>query len=343
MKAAVSVGAAILVASLCLAGFNSLRSEEADNRDDAPANVAPPPVLAVPLAKAKEAQKLEGIATVLNPDNLLQLDADIRSATVAENFSRGQLERFRASTMLSKQMVESAVRQEGIDSSILRLAVTRLQQTWGDKAPFLNVDTRQALMTDIANGSRAILRLDFSDTANGFPQNVRVVPLRGGQETKVDTMWAAPSGNLAMPGVSYFGIINAGPGLRAGDRARVIADNPDGSAGVVVPSAAIVVYAGKSWCYVKSGSEKYERREVSLDAPVEEGFLVKSGFEAGTRVVIKGASILLAREATPGSLDDDDDAGGSGGEAQAPAGATKKPAAPSPMAQNHTAPRADPD
>jgi hypothetical protein len=270
----------------------------------------------------------------------LQLDADIRSATVAENFSHGQLERFRASTMLSKQMVESAVRQEGIDSSVLKLAVTRLQQTWGDKAPFLNLNTRQALMTEIVNGSRAILRLDFSDTADGLPQNVRVVPLRGGQETKVDTMWAAPSGNLAMPGVSFFGLFDAGPGLRAGDRARVIADNPDGPAGVVVPSSAIVVYAGKSWCYVKIGPDKYERREVSLDAPVEEGFLVESGFEAGTRVVVKGASILLAREATPGSFDDDDDAGGDG---QAPAGASKQPAPPSPIAQNHTAPHADPD
>jgi hypothetical protein len=301
--------------------------------------VLPPPVLAVPLARAKEAQKLEGIAIVLNPDGLLQLDADIRSATVAVNFSRGQLDRFKASTMLSKQTIENAVRQEGIDSSILRLAVTRLEQTWGDKAPFLSVESRQALMANIANGSQAILRLDFSDTAEGTPQNVRVMPLRGGPETKVDEMWSAPSGSLAMPGISFFGLIKAGPGLRAGDRARVIADNPDGAVGVVIPSAAVVVYAGKSWCYVKTAPEKYERREVSLDAPVEEGFLVKSGFEAGTRVVIKGASILLAREATPGSLDDDDD----GGEVQAPAASNKKPGTPLPVAQNHTAPRTDPD
>jgi hypothetical protein len=341
VTAATSVCAAILIASLLLCGRNALHSEEVNGRDNAAENVSAPPVLVVPLVKSKETQKLQGIATVLNSDGLLQLDADIRSATVAENFSRGQLERFKASTMLSKQTVESAIRQQGIDASALRLVITRLQQTWGDKAPFLNAESRQALITDIAGGSRAILRLDFSDTANENPQNVRVMPLRGGQETKVDAMWAAPSGNLAMPGVSYFGLINAGPGLRAGDRARVIADNPDSPAGVVIPSAAIIVYAGKSWCYVKTGPERYERREVSLDAPVKEGFLVNSDFEAGTRVVIKGASILLAREATPGSLDDDDDAGG--GDTQPSAGLSKKPGAPSPVAQNHTAPPADPD
>lgn len=341
LKAAVSVGAAILLASLCLAGCNASHSAEVESHDDASEAAPPPPVLAVPIAKAKEAEKLEGVATVLNPDSLLQLDADIRSATVAANFSRGQLERFKASTALSTQMVESAVRQEGIDASALRLVRTRLRQTWGDKAPFLNADARQTLMSDIANGSRAILRLDFYDTIDDVPKNVRVMPLRGGQETKVDTMWAAPSGNLAMPGVSFFGLINAGPGLRAGDRARVIADNPDSPAGVIIPSAAIVVYAGKSWCYVKTGPDKYERREVSLEAPVEEGFLVSSGFDAGTRVVIKGASVLLAREAMPGSLDDDDD----GGDApqSRPESSSKKVAGPSPLAQNRTAPRADPD
>lgn len=341
MKAAVPIRAAILLASLCLAGCNASHSGEVEGRDDATEAVPPPPVLAVPIAKAKEAEKLEGVATVLNPDSLLQLDADIRSATVAANFSRGQLERFKSSTVLSTQMIESAVRQEGIDATALRLVLTRLRQTWGDKAPFLNADARQKLISDIAHGSRAILRLDFSETTNDVPRNVRVMPLRGGQETKVDTMWAAPSGNLAMPGVSFFGLINAGPGLRAGDRARVVADNPDSPTGVIIPSAAIIVYAGKSWCYVKTGPEKFERREVPLEAPVAEGFIVKTGFDVGTRVVIKGASVLLAREASPGSLDDDDDGGG---ETQSPTvDSSKEPAAPSPVAQNHTAPRADPD
>lgn len=338
LKAAASIRAAILLASLCLAGCNASHSAEIEGRDDAADAVPPPPVLAVPIVKAKQAEKIEGVATVLNPDSLLQLDADIRSATVAANFSRGQLERFKASTALSTQMIESAVRQEGIDASALRLVRTRLRQTWGDKAPFLDADARQTLISDIANGTRAILRLDFTYTANGVPQNVRVMPLRGGQETQVDTMWVAPSGNLAMPGVSYLGLINAGPGLRVGDRARVVADNPDSPSGVIIPSAAIVVYAGKSWCYVKTGLEKYERREVSLEAPVEDGFLVSSGFDAGTRVVIKGASVLLAREAMPGSLDDDDDAPPS-----QPQSSGKKASTPSPVAQNRAAPRADPD
>ncbi len=335
MNAAALTRAALLVGSAFLAGCNAPHSEEIEGGAKT-SEVAPlPPVRTITLTTSNEAVKLEGIATVLNPDVLLQLDADIRSAAIAANFSRGQLERFKAATMLSRQTLESAVRQAGIDASQSKLLSTRLRQSWGDQAPFLNVDARQALMAEIASGTRAILRIDFPDTTANGPRNVRVVPLRGGPETKVDTFWPAPSGNLAMPGVSYFGLIDAGPGLRTGDRARVIADSTAKPTGVVIPSAALVVYGSKSWCYVETSPGKYERKPVSLEAPVDDGYLVKSGFEPGTRVVVKGASILLAREAMPGGYDDDDDDG--------PPAPSAKPSA-TPVAQNHTGTTAgDPD
>ena len=336
-----AAGAAIVISSVFLAGCDASRSE-VQNGDEAKSDVTPAaPVKTVVLAKSNEFVKLEGVAAVLNPDPLIQLDADIRSAMVAANFSHGQLERFRASTMLSKQMVETAVRQEGIDASQLKLLLTRLQQTWGDRAPFLNAKARQSLIAEIAEGSRALVRLDFPETAKAVPRNVRVFPLRGGTETTVDTLWPAPSGNLAMPGVSYLGLIKAGAGLRTGDRARVIADSPDSAAGVVIPSAALVVYAGQSWCYVEASPQKYERKLVTLDAPVKGGFLATSGFDPGMRVVVKGASILLAREAMPGSFDDDDDGGG---ESQPPTtNPGRKTEGPSPIAQNRVGPRSDPD
>ncbi|MBS0270311.1 MAG: hypothetical protein JSS54_15230 [Proteobacteria bacterium] len=342
MKFAPIIRASALVfGAIILTGCNAPHSEEAEERNNIQ-DVVPPPVHTLTLAASNEPVKLQGIATVLNPDALLQLDADIRSATVAANFSHGQFERFKASTMLSRQTLENAARQEAMDASQLKLLLTRLQQSWGDKAPFVNVEARQTLMADVANGKRAVLRLDFPDMTADAPENVRVVPLRGGPETKVDVLWAAPSGNLAMPGVSFFGLINAGPGLRAGDRARVVADSPERLSGTVIPSAALVVFGGKSWCYVETGPKKYERKLVSLEAPVDDGFFVKSGFDPGTRVVVKGASVLLAREATPGGFDDDDDAKPQAPPpAAAPAG-TAKSAAPA-VAQGHTVPTGDPD
>jgi len=339
LKAASVARVAALIGVGFLCGCDAPHSQEADKH----ARAEPPPVVqTVELAASRDAVKLEGVATILNPDTLLQLDADIRSANVAADFSRGQLERFNLSTLLSRQMVETAKRQAGIDASQLKLLQARLQQTWGDEAPFLSTDTRQKLIAEISSGARAIVRFDFPDLAAGQPRNVRVIPLRGGSETKVETIWPAPSGNLAMPGVSFFGLIPAGPGLKAGDRARLIADNPDARSGVVIPNAAIVVFASQSWCYVETGAKKYERRPVSLDLPVDGGYLVRTGFEPGTRVVVRGASVLLSREAQPAEGDDDD------GPSAAPPAQTP-PAEPKPAAsaavqpERSTTARSDPD
>jgi hypothetical protein len=46
---------------------------------------------------------------------------------------------------------------------------------------------------------------------------------------------------------------------------------------------------------------------VSLSTPVDAGYLTDN-LAAGTKVVVRGASALLSREAEPGSSDDDDDA-----------------------------------
>lgn len=296
-----------LAGALLLGGCDAPGSQESDL--DNQAAVPPAVVQTAELTAAEAARSIEGIVAVLNPDPLLQLDADLRAATLAADFSRGQLARFRASTSLSRQTIETAERQAGLEATQQKLLETRLKQTWGDEAPFLRAPDRQKLVTDLSEGTQAIIRMDFPDYNGSRPENVRVMPLAGGAETPVRTLWIAPSGNLSMPGVSYFGLIAAGPGLRPGDRARLLAENSVASSGVVVPDSAIIVYAGQSWCYVETGRDAYERRPVSLGFPVDSGYLVKTGFQAGERVVVRGASVLLSREAEPGDYDDDDDDG----------------------------------
>jgi hypothetical protein len=300
---------AAIIGAVALAGCEAPHSQEAVEQEQ-PQDLSRI-VKTVELKSSHEAEKLEGVATILSPDPLLQIDGDIRSAKVAEDFSSGQLVRFRRATMLSQQMVAKAEQQAALDAAHLKLLQSRLRQTWGDDAPFLNEEARQKLIAEISAGKKAIVRFDFPNLTGGEPLNPRVVPLHGGAATAVETLWSAPTGNQAMPGVSFFGIIPAGPGLRAGDRARLIADNPDSHPGVVIPNSAIVVYASQSWCYVETGKGKYERMPVVLDYPVDGGYLARTGFEPGMRVVVRGASVLLSREAEPGDYDDDDDGGGS--------------------------------
>jgi hypothetical protein len=297
---------AALSLATCVGGCDQPHSETAakTQKSEEPASVAQ----TAELAAVKRAMTLNGIATILNTDALLQLDADIRAARITADFSAATAQRYRETKSLSRQIIETAERQAGTDQTQLALLQSRLKQNWGEAAPFLDDGKRQALIARLSAGQDALVRIDFAEVAQATPRNVKTSPLAGGAETTVNDLWPAPSGNLSMPGVSYFGVVAAGPGLRQGDRARAVADSPDSFSGVIVPDAAIVIFQGQSWCYVETGSGTFERRAVALEHPVDGGYLVTSGLTPGMRVVVRGASTLLSREAEPGEGDDDDDA-----------------------------------
>src|SRR5690606_2327260 len=132
---------AAMIGAVVLAGCEAPHSQEAAEPEQ-PQNLSRI-VKTVELTPSHEADKLEGVATILSPDPLLQIDGDIRSAKVADDFSSGQLVRFRRATMLSQQMVAKAEQQAALDAAHLKLLQSRLRQTWGDDAPFLNEEARQ--------------------------------------------------------------------------------------------------------------------------------------------------------------------------------------------------------
>ncbi len=305
MKPVIKLALCAVFAAVTLGGCERPKSQEAaktDKKSEAPA------VAQTSELKAAEGSKvLNGVATILNPDALLQIDADLRSASIAAGFSSGTADRYKSAKSLSRQSTENAARQAGTDATQVKLLETRLKHTWGDDAPFLDADAREKLIAELSAGRQALVRLDFPDTSLLKPRNIRVAPLSGGEGSPVNTFWVAPTGNMSMPGVSYFGLIDPGPGLRLGDRARLTADGSEASTGVIIPSAAIVIFAGATWCFVEIAPKKYERRAVALDLPFADGYLVKQGFMPGTRVVVRGASLLLAREAEPGDDGDDND------------------------------------
>ena len=262
--------------------------------------------VSVALAPAQGAQRIHGIATLVSPDPLTQLDAEIRAAEIASAFSQRTVARFKGTSSLGEHRLDNAERQAATDATQVALLELRLRNAWGDTAPFLAAENRLRLVDELSSGKTTLVRVDFPRSVERNPQNVRITPLGGGEEIAVDKVWPAPSGNLAMPGTSFFGIMPTGPSLKPGDRAKATAARGTPASGVIVPADAVVVHAGASWCYVETGPDAFERKPISLTTPVETGYLTND-FAAGTKVVVKGASALLAREAEPGSFDDDDD------------------------------------
>lgn len=284
----------------CLGGCDEPSSEAHAETDGA--NFKPSTVVLQP---AEAAQKIDGIATLVGPDTLAQINADLRAAEIAANFSSRAYARYKETKTLPEHSIDNAERQAATDSTQVALLKLKLRNTWGDTAPFIAAGARQQLVDELSSGRTTLVRLDFPRSVERALNSVRVQTLGGGAETTVSSIWAAPSGSLAMPGTSFFGLMPAGPGLRPGDRARVTAESEGSTSGVLIPASAVVVYQSASWCFVETKPEVYERKMVALNNPVGDGYLV-ADFEPGTKVVIRGASVLLSREAEPAGDDDDD-------------------------------------
>jgi hypothetical protein len=66
--------------------------------------------------------------------------------------------------------------------------------------------------------------------------------------------------------------------------------------GLVVPASAVVWSEGKPWVYQQTASDRFTRRPVPTEVPVERGFFVPWGFSPGDKVVTQGAQALLSDE-----------------------------------------------
>jgi hypothetical protein len=286
----------LCVASLLLAGCDASSGVEPQTK----AIPVEAVVQTAILLRAEIAPKIEGSATIINPDALLQSDADLRAAKIAVDYSRAQSDRAQIlvkTNVVSQQALETAERQANTDKVQLTHLENRLRAEWGEEAPFLEPDARRDIVAKLSAGTMGLVRLDVPSNVEGNPRNVQLFPLGSSTATDLSTLWPAPSGNLAMPGVSYFGLFPSAPGLRAGDRARFTADVGPASVGVVVPKGAIVLQGGEAWCYIETAPGKYERKRVPLTFPIEAGYLAQEGLTPGEKVVVRGAALLLAREA----------------------------------------------
>ncbi|MDD5564159.1 MAG: efflux RND transporter periplasmic adaptor subunit [Thermoanaerobaculaceae bacterium] len=118
----------------------------------------------------------------------------------------------------------------------------------------------------------------------------------GGAAVAARLISPAPRTDPRIQGASFYFTVPDAPGLLPG--AVVEAFLPAGPAvtGVTVPAAAVVWWQGRAWVYLEVAPGRFVRREVATDAPVAGGWFVAAGVVAGSRVVVRGAQMLLSEE-----------------------------------------------
>ncbi len=267
-------------------------------------------IVTAAVVAATHAPESAGYAVVLTRETLAQALAELTAAAAVERQSHAALERARqlAGTpgATSVELQETAERQAAVDHAALLLAQRRLSATFGSSAPWKD-DYRSPELTALASGERKLARVTFPLGALGSttPAALRLAHLgatSAGRSFESLALWNAPA-DASIPGRSFFAILK---GTDAAEGERLVARAPVGPAtvGVVIPFPAVVISAGKYWCYLEAKPGLFVRTEVDATMPTDDGYFVTAGISPGAQVVTTSAGELLARETNPGGAAD---------------------------------------
>ena len=279
-----------------------------------------------------EARKLLGIETVvltdktlppevaaygsvLSPAALVDLIRQIAAAQATSGISKESLERseklFSSGELVARKDVQAAQVLHAADQVSLQALEDRLVLEWGPAFSILSPPDRGKLLGDLLAGRQALLRITVSrgEKWETSPQAARLYSL--GSELapfRCERLMAAPSIDPAFQGQAFLGLIetSARP-LPAGLALTGVLElkGQESLVGKFIPQDSVVFYLGKTWIYLKADGDDFERREISIHAPVEGGWFVKLDVTKPQETVIKGAQSLLSQETLAPAVEED--------------------------------------
>ncbi len=268
------------------------------------------------LQVTKQTTQVQATASVLDPQPLLALAAQLQAAhanavaaAVAAHSASVEAKRTAAlyhdGENASLQQVQAtaataaqAQAQQLIAQAQDVAAHSSARAQWGPSIATLAARGPQALSA-YADGHRALLAVVLPAGLATTPGDTIELSLPDRGPLPAHLIGASPRADQVVQGATFFYRAD-GAGLRTDQ--RLSASVPLGSAsqtGVTVPAAAVIWYAGQPWAYVETAAGHYQRRPLSVDARNASGWFEASGFRAGERVVVRGGELLISQELLP--------------------------------------------
>ena len=205
-----------------------------------------------------------------------------------ENISEKSLQSAEGTLQANEADVHAGEQQLNLQESVLR-------QEWGSVVAKWAVESSPKLQR-VFDQREVLVQMTMPSGATfGAPKTISL-EIPGGTRTEANLVSAFPRVDPRIQGTSFLYIAPAHLGLTPG--VNLLGHLSVGSQmkGLIVPTSAVVWSEGKAWAYQQTASDRFSRRAVSTDAPVEKGFFVTEGFSAGDRVVTQGAQALLSEE-----------------------------------------------
>ncbi|MGE0387450.1 MAG: hypothetical protein AB7Q97_22200 [Gammaproteobacteria bacterium] len=190
--------------------------------------------------------------------------------------------------------------QAGLDLAAQEVESLRVQarQGWGAELAALAMEGADAGFEPLLLRREVLVRVVWrAASAQEPPQRgfVAADGRRAGAQPAV-RVGPAPFASALQPGAGWF-YRAAAPGLATG--APVAAWLPAARgvrSGVRVPERAVLWHAGRPWVYRALDRDRFVRAAIGQHTPVGVDWFVTDGLQAGDRIVVTGAQVLMSEE-----------------------------------------------
>jgi hypothetical protein len=205
-----------------------------------------------------------------------------------QNISEKTLQSAEGALQASKVDVRAAEQQLILQESLVQQQWGRVASRWAihDSPEFQRILDQREVLVQITTPATATIAL---------PKNISI-EIPGGTRFQASLVSPLPRVDPRIQGNSFLYLLRAHSGLAPGVNLVAHLSVGDPMRGVIVPTSAVVWSQGKAWVYLQTAPDRFTRRPVATDVPVEAGFFVGSVLRAGDQVVTEGAQALLSEE-----------------------------------------------
>ncbi len=262
--------------------------------------------------------KIKSFGSVIPIDSLINARAEFLSLSAALNAARvtskenlsqyNRLKNLNADDKnVSDRVVQEALMSTNTDKANVNTYALQMkslqigtQLQWGKSlARLVSHQKLPAYLSNLLNRKNVLVRVSLPNSASkpNSGDTIRIKPLNQSiMPTKAQYISAAAQTDNETAGRTFY---YSAPGteLRTGMRINVETSSAtnEASQGVVIPSGAVVWYAGKSWAYFKNGEVQFIRQPIRANTEVETGWF-NQNIDINSEVVVSGAQLLLSEE-----------------------------------------------
>ncbi len=265
------------------------------------------------LAATSLSPEVKGFGRVLDPAPLGDLLMELRRAQITFDNSHQELERMkvlREQKNASERAFQAAESAYLHDQALVGAILLKIQGTWGRKLAELNgpvvvpVGTKRnenPLLQELLELESALIRVDLpaGESINGQPGSARIASLtEGAALVQAEFFDFARNTDPQTQAQGLFFLVRTNqPKLTPGMAVTAFINiGAQPQAGVLVPRPAVVRFSGATWVYLQTGNETFQRTQVALDRPLDDGWFVRERLKPQDKVVTIGAQQLLSEE-----------------------------------------------